>query len=403
MRHRHYLLGMLAPALLNCSPVAQDFATIVERAMHSVRKVPQSPPPQGHALTLGSRASVEIGSRDDDGELLDVIGATRLPSGNIAIADRGLYEVRVYSRQGRLIGKSGRRGEGPGDFVNVTRLWRGAGDTLMVFDMAQKRVSLFSSTGQYIWSWPRIAATSRVTIDGAFSDGTLLAELDIVPAAPVRTGIERRSKHLARVTPNGGVRDTLPSTYFRGETLVFVGPRGPMGSARPPLARFGHTEVHRDIIYYADGSEVVRQLDTLGRTVREFRLRRSTITLTPDEQDRIVAEFTSSPRMPGTFSQLVRQELTNYLQRGDHARFDSMLVDAVGSVWLREAYSYAKPEREWTVVSSAGAAEGHLRLPRGTTILEVGTDYLLVSSTNELGNLVVRELPLARQRSPAAK
>ena len=99
MRHRHYLLGMLAPALLNCSPVAQDFATIVERAMHSVRKVPQSPPPQGHALTLGSRASVEIGSRDDDGELLDVIGATRLPSGNIAIADRGLYEVRVYSRQ----------------------------------------------------------------------------------------------------------------------------------------------------------------------------------------------------------------------------------------------------------------------------------------------------------------
>lgn len=354
---------------------------------------------QGAPIALGAHPTVTIpvGAQGASVELLDVIGATRLRSGNIAVADRGQSEIRVYDRNGRLVGSSGRRGQGPGDYMNVSRLWRTEDDTLMVYDMAQKRVSVLNEKGQYVRSWPQIGAATRVTIDGRFTDGTLLAELDIIPPPLTRTGIERRTKHLVRVRPDGSVSDTLPTPFFRGETLVFVGQRGPLGSARPPLSRYGHTEVHGDMIYFADGSDVVRQVDRQGRTAREIRRSGPATSLTAAEQDRIVAEFTSSPRMPAAFSQLLREELSGYLQRGDYARFDSMLVDATGKVWLRDTRSYLSEEREWTVLSLSGATEARIRIPRTQSILEIGADYLLVSGLNDLGDLVVQEFPLTRR------
>jgi len=202
-------------------------------------------------------------------ELLDVVASTRLVNGHLAVADRGLYEIHVYDRQGKLVGKSGRRGEGPGDYFNLTRMWAGRGDTLFVYDMAQQRVTVLQPSGQFARVWPRINAPGRLLIDGAFSDGSLLAELDVKPNPPSSTGIERRTKRLVRVEPGGRIIDTLPGTFFRGETLVFVSERGPVGSARPPLSRFGHTEVHEDAIYYGDASEFsVRKLNMRGSVVR---------------------------------------------------------------------------------------------------------------------------------------
>lgn len=245
------LLGAVTLAVLGATPWPADRAAIPGKSS----RLPETAialRAQGTALTVGTQPTVTIGARAQDAsdDLLDVIGATRLRSGNIAIADRGAFEIRVYDRSGRLLGRSGRRGQGPGDYVNVSRLWRAAGDTLMVYDMAQKRVSVLNEKGQYLRSWPQIGAATRVNIDGAFSDGSLLAELDIIPPPPARTGIERRTKYLARIKADGSVMDTLPALFFRGETLVFVGQGGPIGSARPPLSRFGHTEVHGDMIYF---------------------------------------------------------------------------------------------------------------------------------------------------------
>ena len=58
--------------------------------------------------------------------------------GDIAIAQPQDHRVLFYSRDGKLIGKFGRLGEGPGEFRGVGPL-RWIGDTLQVYDYALRR------------------------------------------------------------------------------------------------------------------------------------------------------------------------------------------------------------------------------------------------------------------------
>jgi hypothetical protein len=352
---------------------------------------------QAGAIRLGATATMIIGAKPvtSSDELLDVIAATKLTDGRIAIGDRGLYQIRVYDRHGRLLGKQGQRGQGPGDFMNLTRLWSGPHDSIYAYDFSQKRVSVFTPSGKFARTWPMIEANSRTFIDGAFSDGSLLAELDIQPPEPSQTGIERRFKRLARVRSDGKVVDTIPQLFLRGETFVFVGAKGPIGTARAPMSRFGHTFLHNDAIYFGDGEEfVIRKLDRSGKPVRTFQKPTEPLTLGQQERTQIVNEITRHPRMSASFSGMLKVELEKFLEEGKLAQFDSMLVDRSGRVWARESRGVTAAARTWTVFDSTGRVLGRVPINAELTVLEIGADYVLTTGSSELGYTVVTEYPL---------
>lgn len=78
--------------------------------------------------------------------------------------------------------------------------------------------------------------------------------------------------------------------------------------------------------------------------------------------------------------------------------FRAMLSDPLGHLWVRE-YDLPGADRPapiWTVFDAGGHALGFVETPAGLSLLEIGEDYLLGHTTDELGIERVQVWELAR-------
>src|SRR5688572_24224209 len=66
-------------------------------------------------------------------EFQGVVGAVRLSTGEIAVADRGSNQIRYFGPDGTFRRAFGRAGQGPGEFRYIGTLSR-FGDTLAIYD-----------------------------------------------------------------------------------------------------------------------------------------------------------------------------------------------------------------------------------------------------------------------------
>lgn len=83
---------------------------------------------------------------------------------NIYVAEMMEMAIRVYNKNGEFIRKIGRRGRGPGEFLDFTLVYINSKDIIIVFDNFSARISFFSKDGKFIKqqpyffneiSWPR--------------------------------------------------------------------------------------------------------------------------------------------------------------------------------------------------------------------------------------------------------
>ncbi|MCY4510308.1 MAG: hypothetical protein OXG35_25605 [Acidobacteria bacterium] len=102
---------------------------------------------------------VEIGTVDGPPEyqFADVVAAVRLGNGDIVVADRGASELRSYDAEGTFLWRTGREGEGPGEFQSLDFLGRMAGDSLVTYDPMLLRIQVFDAAG-------RLARTFRAEL-----------------------------------------------------------------------------------------------------------------------------------------------------------------------------------------------------------------------------------------------
>jgi len=80
-------------------------------------------------------------------------------------------EIFVFQTDGQLSRRFGRKGEGPGELGGRLALAIGPSDSLFVLDNDQARLSVFSSSGDFIRSFP---APNRVRAFTRLNDGTFL-------------------------------------------------------------------------------------------------------------------------------------------------------------------------------------------------------------------------------------
>lgn len=96
--------------------------------------------------SIGAGALSEEGSPEEFGR---VVGVALGPDGEVFVADRLNFEVRVFGLDGAHRRSFGRRGEGPGEFETLYSIaW--VGDRLLALDYANARISEFSATGDYL-------------------------------------------------------------------------------------------------------------------------------------------------------------------------------------------------------------------------------------------------------------
>lgn len=89
-----------------------------------------------------------------DQELAGVSGARRLADGRVVVANGKPLELRIYDAHGAFLRRIGRMGDGPGEFRGRLDLLPAGGDSLLVYDQGNQRLSLFGTDGKLAHEWP---------------------------------------------------------------------------------------------------------------------------------------------------------------------------------------------------------------------------------------------------------
>ena len=98
-------------------------------------------------------------------------GLVALEDGGFAVLDSQVQELRVFSRDGAHVATHGRKGQGPGEFVDANGLMLGPGGRLWVPDARNGRMSVFDPESGFIESFPFDDGNFGWVWNGAMVDG----------------------------------------------------------------------------------------------------------------------------------------------------------------------------------------------------------------------------------------
>jgi len=361
----------------------------------------------GAGWSVAAEPRLQLGSMEsDEPYLLDrVVGVVRLEDGRVAVANQGDNTIRFYDGDGRYLTRIGGAGEGPGEFLQLTALFRSQG-RLHGVQFAQHPVNTFDEqTGDFLGGGgpPRIEGF-EASIGGIFGDGSLLMQ-DFPQGRPLQPGAYTMPSTFVRVSE--GRVDTLAIA----PTATFVA----VGTRFSVFQEFAPTPQHLasgDRFYFAYPSDYqVAVRDLAGVLVRSIRRSWTPIPVTEEDRARYLDPLLNPPpevaeRMPARALQQQR-EIGEFMVFPDHhPAFTAMQMDRTGHLWVQRtdpARSTSRgpsavPDRPtwWDVFDPRGVWLGGVELPARFMVREIGADYLAGVWKNEFDVEFIRVFDLEK-------
>ena len=366
-----------------------------------IRIIDNERPPDGSRLgwLIGPEPSVTIGVREGEEPYMlhFAHGASKLPDGRIVVANNGSKELRVFDARGTHLASWGGRGQGPGEFsadLVAVKPWRG--DSIIAWNSQSGQVmSVFDAQGNFGRSF-RLETTpgdfrSFRSAGAVRADGTILATAfaggdDVVVEIWNGDGTLSASlgKHPFREVykiqggPEGGGRG-VATVAFGLELRA-----GLWGD----LALVGVTNRYEIRAFRGDG--------TLARIVRRDHVPRPT---TEADRDRYVErELAGWEHLSPDQRRRMREGAEDMPFAKTFPAFRWIMGDAAGNLWVRE-YDFPGEERPaplWTVFDPAGRVLGFVETPKRLRILEIGEDYILGGTVDEMEVESIQLWPLER-------
>lgn len=366
---------------------------------------------------------LRIGNVDDpDLGFSRVGGVAVAPDGRVFVVEGQDLEVRVFDPEGTLIGRMGRRGEGPGEFGNSPRIGL-VGDTLWAYEAFADRLSLFRTDGTLIHTRRMeietipigngIGTIMPAGVDGA---GRLVGALSGVRYQPDAETSDARPDSVPRWAydwegapveivgwdPGISPRISPPPGYESDFRNVEVDGRRysvpPPPSSLPLWSQTGdgvfileaptavaadrgrftvtHVSVRLDTIYRSefDYTPEPWTSDALDAIAESRAKSGSAFVLNgpqpdaPDNWERIAARLREEMRFPEFRSPV-----------------DWLYPTEDGRVWVRASISPEPGTRRWLRLSTDGRIEGDLLLPESAQPRWSDGDDLWVSESDEFG------------------
>lgn len=318
-------------------------------------------------------------------QLYQVRGARLLAGGRVAIADGGSSQVRVYDGSGELVAFHGREGEGPGEFMHPVLVDALGGDTLVVYDNALRRVSLVHADSGFQRSYPVGAEGGGFPVavglapDGgiAFGGGMFFSSDQGFPSGAVRP-----SSRYVLLHPDGSVRadwGEVPAAEMFART-----DGGSFSATSLPFGRSTAAAVAGDRFWLgtADGWEIDGYtLDAeLARIVRvalpEVRVTAALRDADLEEHLEAAADEDEARRIRASFADMPIPELV--------PPYQLFRVDAAGNLWVGEYLLPGAAARDYTVIDPEGHVVGRVTMPERTLPTDIGADYVLGVTRDEL-------------------
>ena len=337
--------------------------------------------------TIDPKPTLEIGVEEGEEPYMlnRVFDAMRLPDGRFLVGNSGTSEIRVFDSQGKFLRSVGRKGNGPGEFgeLSSVRFWRMGDGSLLGYDGGNLRVHLFDSTLAYQRT-VRIESTRdglRAFLQGVFADGSWQM-LALVPELKNEPGTYLRSaQQFVRFNPDG-----TPDTVLRlveGRTR-FVHQFGSITTfpyvpfTAEPLAAAG------EYLWVVNGGGTeLEQRNLHGGLVRVVRLERN-VPRTADVYARYVesslATMDSTRRAQYEHYYGLNHPLPEHIPA-----YQAMLVDATSHVWLERYRLPGDTIPSWDVIAPNGRWLGPVSVPARLRVMQVGEDFVLGRHLDSLG------------------
>ena len=353
----------------------------------------------GAGWRLGTEPTLTIGAVTGDPNYLfqGVSHALRLDDGTIVVADRGANELRLFDAAGGFIRSLGGPGEGPGEFQLLNEVWT-RGDTILVSDNMQSRISVFERGGDVLETTPVEVAPGRGSRSpkSEFADGTLLV-LN-APSGGVRLGtgdvIAGAVWRLDRYSRSGRFVNEISSVqesprWEHGIAGLSPGMYLPFSLGLPLHAASG------DHVYAGEGTEATVERwtsdgvlsDLIRWTIPERRV-------SNEDKSRFRQAYSTAPRYfdPAAWARYLRE--IPFPERMPLYR--RLMVDAQRNLWAERFRPFWEEESSWYVFDEQGVWLGEVATPPGLYIFEIGTDYVLGVRRDELDVPFVVMIPLDR-------
>lgn len=378
--------------------VSSGISEAVVRDSAGVTLVENARLPEGAGgWSLGAEPTVEIGVLEGDAayQLYNVRDARRLPDGRLAILDGGSSRVRIYGPDGVHQADWGGEGEGPGEFGAPQALVAWAGDSLAVWDGRFRRLTVFGldgSLGRTV-PLPSVEGLSTTRYADVLADGTLVVSSTQFDGTPA-SGRIRMPVAVAVVEPEGALVASL-GTHPGAESVMYVTPQTVNIFRNPYLPQYVLTATDDQVLiaqterfewgfWGLDGGlDRVVRLDEPRHVVtdaeRAAELEQSLADV-PEERRAGVRRTWEEVPMPDTLNAM-----------------ETVVVDRTGHVWVRaETLASTESPAPWFVTDPTGQAVARMTLPARLQVYDIGPDWLLGVTTDDLDVERVQLWPLRR-------
>ena len=320
------------------------------------------------------------------------------PDGSLLVGQPEDRTVMLLSRDGDVVGRVGREGEGPGEFRWISALgWRG--DSLWVSDIRGRRITVFNSQLEVVRTEP----SPRAGVPIPFVPGKLVLLSD-------GSSLHIPAIHSHLFTEYGESPPLMPITrhFTNGTSEIFAElPVGQLlvsidlgGGARASLARpfswgflLGVSADGRFVAYVRSiqqsggtGSVVVRVFDVLSGHFDTLRTDVGLIPLTADLQREAIEE--ARGRLgglgPWSISYSLVEDALNL--PSTLPPVSKVMVSSGGSVFLR----LSEISNTWLILRKGGR-QLRLQLPPSEDLRQVSGSRLYTFSKGVYGLPVIRE------------
>lgn len=383
------LEALLAIALLGCGSESQVDGRFLRTDSAGISIVTIDTPPGDTILVTGSPLAIGSAALNAPVETsfelisdLAVVG-----SGSVAVVDNRGGRIGLFAPDGTWRRDVGGRGEGPGEFVSPLRV-DVSDDSLFVWDARLRRLSAYTSDGEFAGSWP-IAEKSHAgrlaVVGGAVVDEVEWGQLH--DPAPAAGALLRRNR-------SGAIEDTLVGPYRVPEYGWKVANEA-TGAGRminPPALEVGPawtTAGSSLYVLFPRRSEVVVLSASDGEVRERLSLPSSARRATPEDRRRFVAGVvdrfggdataveegtTFADTVPAYAGLLVDDDERVWVSDHDPAAF---LDEYIGSTWMvvdvgdEELWSIVFPRAFRLHRVTRGMAYGVTREDNGVEVVHV--------------------------------
>jgi hypothetical protein len=347
-----------------------------------------------NAWTVTSTPLLELGGPGT--ELYRVRGALKLTAGRLLVATA--TDLFLYDPEGALIRKAGGSGKGPGEFTDISTMAIDSSETLQVWDLTRSR-SIYSADLTHL----RTEAVDRdflrsvapyVAVPTPLSEDLVLISAAQMESREPAVGDIFRPQWLHAVLDlDVQTADTL-LLHPGGFSEVYLGGRASSVEYFSPHYTVAVSPAKR--VFIADGAAFsIRECEAPWQLVRIIRRTTPNRRVSRAEADTARSRrkmLVESSRGPVAAS----AQLSALPEPSTFPALDELTVDDLGYTWVREPIGPLDRVTTWSVFSPDGIWLTSVSVPGAVKALDIGHDYIVGLSRDELDQEFVKVYELQR-------